>query len=300
MAKKSKVIFTASLFLVIAGILAGAGYILHGLTAKRYHAQRVIFEMADPARDDYGPGSYKYPTDSIFDPKSGHFDLLKFTVSAKEDKYFFDIKLGRITNPWGAAEGFSHQIIQIYIADGSENGRIETFKQGANVQFSPQYPWTSLIKVVSFGKTAVYSSTDYETSDGKSVGVTAKLQPDKQTIRVTVPKKYIAGQPEKWAYYVLVGSQDGSGPDNYRQVMAQVTQWNFGGGQNSPLNPNVIDILAPKKGLHTQEKMLKSFDPGRGRLAMLYPVGPPQVRPSWWENFLEYMEGLFVKYDVSL
>ncbi len=300
MSKKIIIINLVVLILVLALFAGGTGYFSYRQAAARYHSYRVIFDMEDAAKDDRGPGTYKYPTDSIFDPKSGHFDLLRFTVSTEANQYFFDLKIGKVTNPWGAAEGFSHQIAEIYIANGSENGRIETFKEGARVQFSPQYPWTSMIKVVSFKKSAVYAATDDDNSEGRSEGVMAALQPDKETIRVTVPRQYIDGDPYQWRYYVIIGSQDGSGPDNFRPVLAKVSQWNFSGGTNTRFHPNVIDVLAPASGPDSQEKMLGSFNVAKGRYALLQPVGPTENQPDTWEQFLVYMEQLFTKYEIKL
>lgn len=301
MAKK-KHILTRNIFilLILTTVLVGTGYFIYSKTVDYYNSKKLLFEMNDPVGDDYGPGNYQYPTDSIFDPKSEHFDLVSFKAFAEKGNYLFEMEMGQVTNPWGAAEGFSHQIIQVYIANGSENGQIETFKTGANVQFSPKYPWTSMIKVVSFGKTAVYSSTDYESSEGKSKGVKVKLLSDKKTIRVTIPKGYLPGNPELWSYYVLVGSQDGSGPDNYRPVLANVSRWNFGGGSDTKYHPNVLDILAPAEGSYTQEKMLGSFDASERRLALLYPVGPTELENSVWENFLEYTAALFLRLGIKL
>ena len=40
----------------------------------------IVFEMEDPTGDDYGPGSYVYPANQLFEPFKGIFDLQKFSV----------------------------------------------------------------------------------------------------------------------------------------------------------------------------------------------------------------------------
>ncbi|NLZ44932.1 MAG: hypothetical protein GX894_08750, partial [Clostridia bacterium] len=40
----------------------------------------VHFYAGDPEGDDYGPGSYIYPSDPAFAPYEGLFDLLAFRV----------------------------------------------------------------------------------------------------------------------------------------------------------------------------------------------------------------------------
>lgn len=286
--------------ILILGILSVIGLILFKLAARQYHTERLIFEMNDPAGDDRGPGIYKYPVDSIFDPKKGHFDLTKFTFSRLERDYLFDIQMGRITNPWGAPEGFSHPTVQIYISTDSDTGKIETFREGAFVSFSPRRPWSYLVKVVSFNNTAVFTSADYAASEGRSEGIKTFVMPDKKTIRVKVPQKYMAGAPENWMFYVLIGSQEGQGPDNFRPVMARTGQWTFGGGTDTDYDPNVIDILATAKGEHTQQAMLGSYDVSKKRLAVIYPVGPTGYSPSLWETFLDQVASLAKKAGVKL
>lgn len=278
---KTGLVFTFLLILLICVLLA---VLTVKMAKERYNADQVIFSMADPVGDDYGPGTYKYPISSIFDPKSGHFDLQRFSLFTRRGNYYFDLSFPIITNPWGAAEGFSQTMIQIYIATDPDKGRIEPFKEGANIVFDPQYPWSYLLKVVSFNKTAVYWATDYADADGRSEGVQARLQADQETIRVTAPKSFLPGDPYQWRFYVLVGAQDGLGPDNFRVVNAQIGQWTFGGGSDTEYNPNVIDLLAPAG---SQEKMLGAYDPAQRVQAIIQPVGPSQAAPGWRERILD-------------
>lgn len=276
------------------------GIILVNVAVRYYQSERVIFEMSDPVGDDRGPGTYKYPIDSIFDPKKGHFDLTKFVFLQQKRYYIFDLHMGRISNPWGASEGFSHPTAQIYISTDPDTGKIETFREGANVSFSPLHPWKYLVKVVSFNNSAVYTSSDYVAFEGRTEGVKALVKPDKKTIRVIVPQNYLPGNPENWMFYVLIGSQDGQGPDNFRRVMAKPSQWNFGGGTDTDYNPNVIDMLAPDKGEHSQQAMLSSYNVAEKKLAVIFPVGPTGYSPPVWEDALYRIAELAGKLGVKL
>lgn len=262
-------------------LVAGAYYI--EVARDYYNGEQLIFSMDDLKGDDYGPGTYKYPIDSIFDPKKEHFDLRKFSFFSHRNNYDFDMTLPRVTNPWGAAEGFSHTIIQIYISTDPDSGRVEPFREGSNILFDAENPWKYLIKVVSFNQTAVYWDTDFEGAEGRRDGVRASLKQDKKTIRVSVPKSLLPGDPANWKYYVLVGSQSGDGPDNFRPVRARIGQWQFGGGTDTSYSPNVIDVLAPDG---KQQKMLGSFSVSRRMQAVIAPVGPTQLKPSKWEKIL--------------
>lgn len=246
-----------------------------------------IFQMDDPEGDDKGPGTYQYPMRSIFDPKEKLFDLTKFAVAMDEGNYYFDISLGLINNPWGAPEGFSQPIIQIYL-DTKSGGKTETLNEGAYVNFAADHGWEYLIKVVSWGNTAVYHYTDHPNTKGKKDKIKVKVLPDQKTIRVTIPQSYFQEDPESWNYYVLVGSQDGLGPDNYRMVMEKATEWQFGGGTDTNYDPNVIDILAPPSGPQSQVHQL-AYSIADNQIAELQPVMPSKEqkkvamqKSSWW------------------
>jgi len=286
---------TLLLFFILAGL--GTAAFTAGQAKERFNRERVIFAMEDPAGDDYGPGTYEYPTDSIFDPKKEHFDLHEFSVSTLRNTYYFDLLFPRVTNPWGASEGFSHAMVQVYISDDPDRGRIETFREGANVIFDPRHPWQYFIKVVSFNKTAVYYADDYEGAEGRDSGVTARLQPDGSTVRVTIPKALLPGDPSNWQYYVLVGSQDGLGPDNFRKVNTTANRWVFGGGTDTDYDPNVIDLLASRG---KQKKLLGSYDASRRQLAVIEPVGPSKIAPTRWENILDKVIVFLQKMKVKL
>jgi carbohydrate-binding DOMON domain-containing protein len=284
-------------FILVILICAVLGGIAWSTLKNRYNAENVIFTMDDVKSDDYGPGKYKYPTDSIFDSKKKHFDLQRFSLLTQRNNYYFDMTFPVVTNPWGASEGFSHTMVQIYISANPDNGRIETFKEGANVLFSPSAPWKYFIKVVSFNKSAVFWDTDFSGAEGRSKGVVAKLRPDKKTVMVSIPKALLPGDPYSWKFYVLVGSLNGLGPDNFRVVKSAVSQWNFGGGTDTGYNPNIIDMLAPPGA---QEKMLSSYNVSKRSLAMLEPVGPSQIAPSFISKFMDKIIAVLIGINVKL
>ena len=80
------------------------------------------FTYPDPTGDDDGPGTYTYPTDGVFKP--GVFDLLGFKVGQDENNLVFSLQMrGAVENPWGAPNGLSLQLVDIYIdTDGPATG----------------------------------------------------------------------------------------------------------------------------------------------------------------------------------
>ena len=233
----------------------------------------TIFEMKDPAEDDFGPGLYKYPLGTSFEQDKHVFDLREFKVQAFKENYIFEITFPEVIDSMGSPGGFM-ELIHIYIADGTGVGMLETERPGGNVIFDPGNPWRYLVKVMSWDNTAVFYSDKGTGQEGMANGVTAKVIPGQNKIKVTVPKKLLPGKVNKWKYYVLVGSMDGNGPDNFREVKKKASEWNFGGNEGSLVEPNVIDVLAPSSGVNGQKKMLSSYSIEKRKFAKLYPVGP--------------------------
>ena len=230
----------------------------------------VAFEMNDPIGDDYGPGTYTYPTHKAFLP--GLFDLASFRVSYDVEYVYFDATFREVTNTWNAPEGFSHQLKNIYIDTTKGAGMTVTIRKGAMVAFDMRYGWDILIKALGWGGCRAFTSNDGEESKGISDGLEAGVLPDGKTVRVKVPLPII-GQPEaSWGYYVLICSQDAFGYDDFRPVMEEASSWTFGGVSNLEFNPNVIDMLAPEGGEFSQERLLGSYDADKGGLAVLVPV----------------------------
>ncbi|WP_408955745.1 glucodextranase DOMON-like domain-containing protein [Natroniella sp. ANB-PHB2] len=254
--KRIKGILLLSLVMLLISVSARAG-------------NNVIFEMEDSIGDEYGPGTYLYPKSEQFEPYQGLFDLTYFRVEEEDNNYNFYFKFVEVTNPWHAKYGFSHQLIQVYI-DNQDGGRTDTFKPGANVQFEERHPWNKLIKITGWSLEIFDYRADPEI-DGRIEEGNIEVLDDNQTIKVTIPQQKL-GDLEKAHYYVLVGSLDGFGYDNYREVQEEATGWKFGGGTNTELNPNVLDILVPE-GME-QKEILGSFDLEKKQLATIKAVGP--------------------------
>lgn len=237
---------------------------------------RTVFEMADPPGDDNGPGTFVYPLDRSFYPYSGLFDLTFFRVASGGGRVVFDVELGRLANPWEAPEGFSHQLIDVYIDTVRDRGRTEPLRTGANVRFAPKFAWDVQVRIAPWGASRVWRADDTPSHPGRQDGIDVAVLPDSRTIRASVPTELVGEPSRDWGYYVLVGSQDAFGPDGYRPVEKESGPWNFGGGSNLSYDPNVIDVLAPPgpSGPRSQRRMLGSWSEHDGVMATIWPVGP--------------------------
>ncbi len=253
--------------------LAPPGYLEESIVEEESRTPtepaKLCFSAHDPEGDDWGPGTYTYPADESF-PR-GSLDLLDFEVLTTSGAVIFRLKFKELTNPWKAPLGFSHQLVNIYLSTrATESNSTGTRRRGANVRFDAQNPWDFLVKVAGwpgYGR-MVYSA------DGELIGqCEVSCNPEEKTVSISVPKVLI-GDPEHsaWAYYVLIGCQDGFGPDNYRPVDEVGSRWQGGGNFKGPNAPTVYDMLDPAWNGKTQKEMLASHSPEREELALIYPV----------------------------
>ena len=180
-----------------------------------------LFSVPDPEGDDHGPGTYTYPTDAVFN-KTGLFDLTGLDVLKAGDKYVFSFHLKNLGgNPWSGVNGFSLQVIEAYF-DFKEGGNTSAIKldekgPGSNVDLDPDHPWDLAFRVTGWSKKLVLpNGTVLEDID-----VFADL--DENTINVLVPAKYFGEDlnAENIRMAVLVGSQDGFGVDEWRDVQVE-------------------------------------------------------------------------------
>ena len=223
----------------------------------------TLLRWDDPKGDDYGPGSYTYPLSPVFTP--GVFDMLAFEVLDVEDDIVFQVEFeGEITNPWNSPIGVSLQTIDIYIDTDGKLGSGETEALGGrNVVFSPECAWEYAIWMEGWMQRIF-------TSDGRELDGAVRVSVDtlNNVISIHVPKS-VLGKPEPyWGYQVFILSQEGyaaTGNLRVREVQETAQEWRLGGGHDSSVNPNVLDLLAPR-GM-TQEEILGAYDVNTGKPA---------------------------------
>ena len=245
-------------------------------TVKAIPIVKAGIVVKDPEGDDHGPGSYTYPTDKVFKP--GVFDLLKFKMTEGNDHWtleFYFRNLGG--NPWNAPYGFSLQIIEVYLdfKKGGNTSAIKMFPDGpgSNVQLDPRHPWDLALRIAGwdYGNLIVLP-------DGTSIQGELKISadPTRNAIVVKVPKKYLSISDYGLYASVIVGSQDGYGPDKWRPVAVKAEQWKLGGADPKAvidnLAPRVVDELVPEGFKPTQEEQLSSYDLEKKRLATVLMI----------------------------
>jgi len=237
---------------------------------------KVLADVKDPEGDDHGPGSYTYPTDSVFKP--GVFDLLRFRLLEENDWYVMEFQFKNLGgNPWNAPNGFSLQIIEVYLdfKKGGNTSAIKMFSNGpgSNVRLDPNHPWDVALRIAGWDYGNLIVLPNGKVIKGE---MAISADPTRNTIIVKLPKEYLNISDYGLYISVLTGSQDGYGPDKWRDVAVKAEQWKLGGGNADAIiagvAPRVIDELVPPGFKPTQEEQLSSYNAAEKKLATVVMI----------------------------
>jgi carbohydrate-binding DOMON domain-containing protein len=223
----------------------------------------VVLDVSDPERDDYGPGTYTYPSDVVFTP--GVFDILNFQVGSGIEDIIFKFTLrGPVENPWGSPNGLSILTFDIYIdKDGDGKGSVN-FLPGRNLALQQGFNWDYAITVEGW-EAGIYSPGDTApTRFATSSDFQILADPGQQRVTVRIPRAFLGDNPEMWKFAAMVLSQDGypsTGVQRVRDVNQKAEQWRCGGAPADTNHTRVIDLVWPEQG--TQESWLSTYTPSR-------------------------------------
>lgn len=211
-------------------------------------AQKVSFK--DPAGDDFGPGTYTYPTDGVY--RQGAFDLTGFGLAVKGAKADVSVDLrSTLDDPWNMGTGFSIQMVFVFIdTDGKEGSGFTTGLPGTNVAFAPGSAWDKAIILSPQAQARVKTEIEAKVPvDMRSaILVPTRVKGAGRTISASIDAADLGGgDPTTWGYQVIVQSNEGF-PDKpdllTRKVNEFEGQHRFGGGNDGECDPHVIDALA--------------------------------------------------------
>lgn len=220
----------------------------------------MVLEVTDPKGDDYGPGSYQYPTDSVFQP--GVFDLTGFGVGYDDENLVFKFTLhGPVDNPWGSPNGLSVQAFDVYIdQDGPASGA-RLLLPGRNGALAADYGWDWALWVNGWTPTLYRVGADGE-PEVVQTDIQVLPDPGQRKVTVKIPWSVLAGAPDdcqNWRYAALLMSHDGYGPHSLREIEAGPSQWQAGGRPEATNYPRIFDLAWPVAGTPTQEEMLSTY-----------------------------------------
>lgn len=225
---------------------------------------KVTFK--DPAGDDNGPGTYKYPTDAVY--KKGSFDITEFQAAKNGKNIDFTVTVGtNLEDPWNMKKGFATQMVFIFIdTDGKEGSGHTDAPPGLNIQFAPNSAWDKLVILSPQEPARVRKEVETKAASMKGdILIPERTKGNGRKITGSVDAAGLAGDPSQWGFQVVMQSNEGfpSGNDLLtRKVNEYEGQHRFGGGNDGDCDPQVIDILAGSgKGdaseVQAQHDMLK-------------------------------------------
>ena len=240
----------------------------------------TLLELEDQIGDETGDGDYIYPLASDFATPGdgGLWDAQKVTIRQSAWNAQFIIEMGEMTDIWGLSNGFSHQIVQIYVDQGNTSFGNTEMLSGANAEIHPDWAWE--VAISGTGEPGAVMSVQADTGSTSARGIDVSGDTSTNTIIFTVSKGVIGEDIPNYRYIIVIGSQDGFGTGKWRDVDATPTTWTLGGGENPAsddgvdYDPNIIDVILDGAG---QQTMLSSYDVDGHIYAQLTGFEMPEI-----------------------
>ncbi len=246
----------------------------------------LILAVQDPRGDDHGPGTYTYPTDSVFSPDA--FDIVGFVVAREEQYLKFTVEMAApISNPWGSGIGLSLQTVDIYIdIDPGEGTGARTLLEGRNAAMPEGYGWEYALWVEGWHQRVLVPAdpTDPASRPVEMSGSPLRVRVDADAGRIVIrlPVEIIEehGDASQFGYTVVVLSQEGfpsAGVRRVRDIERTSRQWAFGGAPDDRNHTRIVDMVVPPDAVVTQEALLSDYRPVRDAGAGVSPDDLPRA-----------------------
>ena len=239
----------------------------------------TLLDVADAMGDENGDGDYIYPLAGDFAPGAGLFDITHLKISQSSWNARFEITFAEMTDYWGLANGFSHQIVQIYVDQGETSYGETEMLDGAYAQIHEDWAWE--VAVSATGEPGAVKTVSASTGETSAKGIEVSSNKDEKTIVITVSKSIIGDEVPDYRFVIVAGSQDGFGTGKWRDVDAEAKTWRLGGGADpstidgQDYDPNIVDMVLGNET--DQAAMLGSYDVGAQTYAVLTGIELPAV-----------------------
>ncbi|MDP6889136.1 MAG: glucodextranase DOMON-like domain-containing protein, partial [Candidatus Thalassarchaeaceae archaeon] len=239
----------------------------------------TLLDIDDTVGDETGDGDYTYPLAGDFAPGSGLFDITHLKISQSSWNARFEITFDEMTDYWSLANGFSHQIVQIYVDQGETSYGETEMLDGAHALIHDDWAWE--VAVSATGEPGATKTVSASTGETSAKGIEVSADKDLKTITITVAKSVIGSEIPEYRFVVVAGSQDGFGTGKWRDVDAEAKTWRLGGGADPSTvdgrdyDPNIIDMVLDNTT--DQSAMLSSYDVDSQTYAVLTGIELPEV-----------------------
>ncbi len=244
----------------------------------------VVLDVEDPEGDDYGPGTYTYPEDAVFEESV--FDAKSFTVGYDSENLILTFSfVGPVNNPWGSPNGLSVQTMDVYIdVDPGEGTGARLLLPGRNAALEEGFGWEYAVWAEGWESRVV--QVDPETLDPvnyseASSAMRINVDPAKSEVIVRVPLSFLPeGNPMDWAYAAAVLGQEGypsQGVWRVRNVEQTSAQYAFGGAPDDVNHTRIIDLILPEGGERDQAELLSDYPSSQESIDDLSPDDFAQI-----------------------
>ncbi|MEF8825319.1 MAG: glucodextranase DOMON-like domain-containing protein [Halapricum sp.] len=230
-------------------------------------AQTEVGTISDPEGDDYGPGSYTYPTADPF--SDGCFDVRQVEIEDTGDNWDFTVHLAApFTDPeWDNDNGFSVQAFQMYLQDPNapddapasaelRDGLVSTLQENYHYRVAVHGGGLAVVESPATG--------DDEEATTLVEDFAASGNPDEGTISFSLPKSpFETDDFTQMKAVIAMAGYDGLQSSGIRQDFGETaSDYRFGGADPDAIvnAPRIIDLVGPDSVLKQQEALSYSAD----------------------------------------
>jgi glucoamylase len=219
-----------------------------------------VLDVTDPSGDDKGPGTYAYPTNSVFVP--GAFDITHLRVSQTGTDVYIQVTIRNLVNTFG--NDFGAQLLDVYVRDPSVSST-STNAAYTNMNYGIAGPdaWSQRLEAQGF------HAPIWVDASGASRGNPQFVVDDASgTALLILPQSTFGTPGPKWVFTVALTGQGADQPPD-RAFTQPAGDFTFGvcrsdaSGPICALDPNsvpkVIDTIPP-----TGVSQATELDPTQG------------------------------------
>ncbi len=236
----------------------------------------------DPDGDDYGPGSYTYPTDAVFE--SAVFDLKRFSVGVDRSNLVMKFGVnGPINNVWGSGIGLSVQTFDVYLdTDPGTGTGARLLLGGRNAALEAGNGWDYAVWVEGWNQKVLRPDESGAPVEMSGENVKVIVDPAQRAVTLRVPLALFdeGADPMTWGYAAALLSQEGfpaPGVRRVRDVLPQAEQWRIGGGPDDTNHTRIMDLVWPAGASPGQSEILGTHPPSQAGVGSLSPDDFAQI-----------------------
>ena len=232
------------------GAMAAIPFVRPEIATGTAKGERIL-RVEDPAEDDAGNGAVTYPGNEVF--RHGTFDLRSVEIIDDGEDLLVAVRLGAdLTDPWGGSP-VGHDLVNIdlYVDTGADGG-FRDLLPGRRALVADGTAWDRAV-LVSGRTDVIEAEVEAKVPAAMREKLLVALEDaqsvDGDTLTVRVPRSFLGDPRPGWAIQVLVTGSEGNAESDslrVREVLAEATDWNFGGGSDGHEDPNIIDLLVPE------------------------------------------------------